>query len=102
MFLKKLKIAFVAAAILSLAACSTNPTQRNVGVVFSDTAITAKVKAALAGDPDVKGRDVNVETFRGKVQLSGFVSSPESAARAADLARRVDGVLEVQNAISIK
>jgi len=85
-----------------LAACSTDPTQRKVAVVFSDTAITTKVKAALAGDPDVKGRDVSVETFRGTVQLSGFVSSPESAARAADLARQVDGVRNVQNDLSVK
>lgn len=85
-----------------LSACSTDPTRCKVRVAIEDTAITAKVKAALAGDPDVKGRDVNLETFRGTVQLRGFVESPESARRAADLARRVDGIRDVQNAISVK
>ena len=71
-------------------------------MALSDTAISAKVKTALLGDPDVKGTDVQVETFRGTVQLSGFVDSPQSAARAADIARRVDGVLDVRNAIVVK
>lgn len=69
---------------------------------MSDTAISTKVKTALLGDPDVKGTNVNVETFRGTVQLSGFVDSPQSAARAADIARRVDGVREVRNALIVK
>lgn len=92
----------VSAVILTLSACSTDPNRRKVGVAISDAAITTKVKTALAGDPDVKGRDISVETFRGTVQLSGFVETPENARRAADLARRVDGVREVQNAISVK
>lgn len=96
------KAAVFAAVIATLAACSTDPTQRKVGVALSDTAITTKVKFALAGDPDVQGRDVNVETFRGTVQLSGFVSTPENVRRAADLARRVDGVREVRNALIVK
>jgi osmotically-inducible protein OsmY len=69
---------------------------------MADTAISAKVKTALLGDPDVKGTDVKVETFRGTVQLSGFVESPHSAARAADIARRVEGVREVRNALIVK
>lgn len=100
--LQHLKTGIIAASMLALAACSTDPTQRKVGVALEDTAITAKVKAALAGDPDVKGRDVSVETFRGTVQLSGFVDSPANVARAADLARRVDGVREVRNSLIVK
>lgn len=88
--------------MLSAAVCSTDPNTRKVGVALSDTAITAKVKAALVGDPDLKGTAVNVETFRGTVQLSGVVDSPESAYRAADLVRCVEGVREVRNSITVK
>lgn len=88
--------------ILTFTACSSSPTDRRVGVAIQDTAISARVKAALAGDPDVKARDVQVETFRGTVQLSGFVDSPENVRRAADVARRVDGVREVRNDLIVK
>lgn len=88
--------------LVILAACSTSPTDRRLGVVLGDTAISARVKAALAGDPDVKATDVQVETFRGTVQLSGFVDSPENVRRAVDVARRVDGVREVNNALIVK
>lgn len=88
--------------ILAFTACSSSPTDRRLGVAIGDTAISARVKAALAGDPDVKARDVQVETFRGTVQLSGFVDSPENVRRAADVARRVDGVREVRNDLIVK
>ncbi|MFC0253692.1 BON domain-containing protein [Massilia consociata] len=92
----------LSATLVALGACSTDPNTRKVGVALSDTAISTRVKTALLGDPDVKGRNVNVETFRGTVQLSGFVDNPESVARAADIARRVDGVREVRNALIVK
>ncbi len=88
--------------LVVLAACSASPTDRRIGVALEDTAISARVKAALAGDPDVKATDVQVETFRGTVQLSGFVDSPENVRRAVDVARRVDGVREVKNALVVK
>ena len=92
----------VGLAALTLSGCNTSPTARPVSVAVADTAISAKVKAALAGDPDVKATDVQVETFRGTVQLSGFVDSPANARRAADLAKRVDGVREVKNDLIVK
>ncbi len=88
--------------IMALSACSTSPNQRPVGVAINDTAISTKVKAALAADPDVKATDVQVETFKGVVQLSGFVDSPEQVRRAVDMARRVEGVQDVKNAIIVK
>lgn len=94
--------ALVSTMFVALAACTTSPTGRTVGVALDDTAISARVKAALAGDPDVKARDVQVETYRGTVQLSGFVDSPENIRRAAELARRVDGVREVKNDLLVK
>jgi hyperosmotically inducible periplasmic protein len=67
-----------------------------------DAAITAKVKAALAGDPRTKAHQVNVETREGAVQLSGFVDTSEAKATAADLARNVDNVKSVDNEIDVK
>lgn len=96
------RAAMLSATLVTLGACSTDPNTRKVGVALSDTAISTRVKTALLGDPDVKGTNVNVETFRGTVQLSGFVDSPQNAARAADIARRVDGVREVRNALIVK
>ena len=64
--------------------------------------ITTKVKAALINDPNVKAREVNVETFKGDVQLSGFVADPRDAQRAVELARGVKGVTSVKNDIRVK
>lgn len=83
-----------------LAGCATHNT--SIGTKMEDTAITAKVKAALFADPDVKGQQVAVDTVDGVVQLSGFVSSSAMAARAVDIARRTDGVRRVENKVSVR
>jgi hyperosmotically inducible protein len=69
---------------------------------IDDAAITAKVKAALAGDPRTKAHQVNVETREGAVQLSGFVDSSEAKSTAGELARSVDNVKSVDNEIDVK
>lgn len=81
------------------AGCAHNTT---IGQKFDDTAITTKVKAALLGDPDVKSSAISVETLEGAVQLSGFVSSQTQAQRAVDITRRVDGVKQVINKMTVK
>lgn len=101
-FTQPIKAIFVGALILTTAGCSTDPSDRRMSVALGDTAISAKIKAALLADPDVKGTDVQVETYRGTVQLSGFVASPQNASRAVDIARRVEGVAEVKNALIVK
>lgn len=85
-----------------LSACAPSGTHRGTGEYIDDTAITARVKTALATDPQAKATEVQVETFRGTVQLSGFVESSESAARAAQLARDVPGVKSVRNSMVIR
>ena len=70
--------------------------------VVDDGAITAKVKAALAGDPRTKAHQVNVETREGVVQLSGFVDSSEAKSTAEELARSVDNVRSVDNELDVK
>lgn len=75
---------------------------RTAGRAVDDTAITAKVKAALAGDSRVRAHQVNVETRDGVVQLSGFVDSSEAKSAATEVARTVDNVKRVDNEIDVK
>ncbi|HAV37728.1 MAG TPA: transporter [Massilia sp.] len=92
----------VAAAALSFTACAPTAHQQGTGEYIDDAVITSKVKAAFAADPTVKATEVQVETFKGTVQLSGFVESRESAQKAVQLAREVKGVKEVRNNTVIK
>lgn len=85
-----------------LSACAPSATNRATGEYIDDAAITTRVKTAFATDPQVKATEVQVETFRGTVQLSGFVDSSESAARAAQIARDVPGVKQVRNSMVIR
>jgi hyperosmotically inducible periplasmic protein len=92
----------VGALALSLAACSAVQGRETAGQYVDDTTITTKVKAALLRDEGLKGHQVNVETMEGTVQLSGFVDSAQQAARAAELARGVEGVKSVRNSIVVR
>lgn len=83
--------------LVSLAACAPTPTKEGTGEYIDDSMITGKVKAAFAADPTVKATQVQVETFKGTVQLSGFVDSRESAQKAVEIARSVKGVKSVKN-----
>src|SRR5688572_26763537 len=75
-----------------LIGCAATPQRASTGEMIDDTAITAKVKAALINDPQVKARDINVETFRGTVQLNGFVDERNQIDRAVEVARSQRGV----------
>ena len=83
--------------LVSLVACAPTPTREGTGEYIDDSLITSKVKAAFAADPTVKANQVKVETFKGTVQLSGFVDSRESAEKAVEIARNVKGVKSVKN-----
>jgi len=83
--------------LVSVVACAPTATREGTGEYVDDTVITTKVKAAFAADPTVKATQVQVETFKGTVQLSGFVDSPDSARRAVELARGIKGVKSVKN-----
>jgi osmotically-inducible protein OsmY len=99
---KRATAALAAALVAVLAACAPTPTREGTGEYVDDSVITAKVKAAFAADPQVKATEVKVETFKGTVQLSGFVNSHESAQRAVELARQVKGVKSVKNDTVLK
>jgi osmotically-inducible protein OsmY len=97
-----LLVASVGIAAPAFVGCSSTSTRSSTGEYIDDSVITAKVKTALARDDRVNGFAVNVETFRGVVQLSGFVDSPEEKDFAAQAARSVSGVVDVQNNISLE
>lgn len=92
----------VASVTFLLAACSATDSTRSTGEYTDDTAITARVKLAFVNDEQVSALDVQVETFRGIVQLSGFTDSNDLANRAATIARGVEGVKDVRNDIRIR
>lgn len=82
--------------------CAGTATRESTGEYVDDAGITTKVKAEFVRDPVVKALDVKVETFKGVVQLSGFVDTPEQKSRAEQIARNTPGVQSVKNNISIK
>ena len=82
--------------------CAGSPTQESTKEYFSDSWVTTKVKTALANDSIVKSAEVNVETFKGDVQLSGFVSSQAAMDQAVLVARNVQGVASVKNDMRVK
>jgi hyperosmotically inducible protein len=88
-------------AVVVVAACSPTRTTQSAGEVIDDSTLTAKVKTALIEDPVTKARDIEVETYRGVVQLAGFVDSAEQKSRAGELARKVSGVKEVRNDLRV-
>ncbi len=93
-------VVWVLAALI--AGCASSRTQESTGQYVDDSAITAKVKAAMLEDPGLKSLQVGVETYKGTVQLSGFVNSPEMRNRAATVASRVNGVKSVKNDLVVK
>jgi hyperosmotically inducible protein len=101
-FSKILSAAFLAVALVSVVACAPTEKREGTGQYIDDTVITTKVKAALVEDPLTKAIEINVETFKGVVQLSGFVASQAAADRAIELARGVAGVRSVKNDMRIK
>jgi osmotically-inducible protein OsmY len=82
--------------------CAGNRTSRSTGEFIDDSTIANKVKVALYADKEVSGTQVEVEVYRGTVQLSGFVDHAAQAQKAVQIARGVDGVKEVRNSLIIK
>ena len=95
-----------AAAAAGLGACASSKdgdSRRSTGEFTDDAALTAKVKSAIATDAGARTASaVNVETYRGVVQLTGFVDSEDQAARAVSATKKVQGVRSVKNDIRLK
>ncbi|MFZ0488095.1 MAG: BON domain-containing protein [Arenicellales bacterium] len=90
------------AAMCGLAGCAGSQTQESTGQFVDDSVLTTKVKTALIKDDKVDAVDIQVKTFKGDVQLSGFADSANEKVQAEDDAMRVEGVNEVKNDIRIK
>lgn len=93
---------FAASLLATMAACAPTATREGTGEYIDDSVITAKVKASIFNEPTLKAAEINVETFKGEVQLSGFVANPDSAQKAAEIARGVKGVTSVKNDVRVK
>jgi len=91
-----------AVSLIAVAGCASTAKHEGTGEYVDDTVITTKVKAAILNEPGLKSREINVETFKGVVQLSGFVISQTEADRAVQVTRGVGGVISVKNDMRLK
>jgi osmotically-inducible protein OsmY len=98
------KLASLAGIVLMATAlgCASTATSEGTGEYVDDTVITTKVKSAIFNEPTLKSAEINVETFKGTVQLSGFVNSSGDVDKAVKVARAVPGVTAVKNDMRIK
>ena len=99
---KFLSVLFLAITMVSFVGCASTSKQESTGQYMDDSLITTKVKASIFNEPDLKSAEINVETFKGVVQLSGFVAQPADAAKAGEIARGDKGVKSVKNDIRVK
>jgi osmotically-inducible protein OsmY len=91
-----------AVLLTSLLGCAGTSTKEGTGEYVDDTVVTTKVKAAIFNEPSLKSAEINVETFKGTVQLSGFVNSREDINKAVAVTRGVAGVTSVKNDMRLK
>lgn len=97
-----LTVFFSALLMVTALGCASTAKQEGTGEYVDDTVITAKVKAAILDEPTLKSAEINVETFKGVVQLSGFVSSQAAVNKAVEVTRKVGGVTSVKNDMRLK
>jgi len=100
--LKRIAAVLAAVMLTVMVGCAATPTKEGTGGYVDDSVITTKVKAAIFNEPTLKSAEINVETFKGVVQLSGFVSSQANVNKAAEVARGVGGVTGVRNDMRLK
>ncbi len=99
---QKIATGLFLASLFAVAGCASTATKEGTGEFVDDSVLTTKVKAEIFNEPSLKTFEIKVDTFKGVVQLSGFVARPESIAKAGEIARRVKGVKEVRNDILVK
>lgn len=100
--LKHFSAFFLAVLLVSMLGCASTSKHEGTGEYVDDSVITTKVKAAIFNEPSLKVAEINVETFKGVVQLSGFVSSRADMSKAVEIARGVSGVTSVKNDMRLK
>jgi hyperosmotically inducible protein len=94
--------AVVMVVTLAMVACASTRTQKSAGEQVDDSVTTGRVKAALIADPVTKAHQIDVETFKGTVQLNGFVDTAASKERATEVAKSTRGVQSVHNNLTVK
>jgi osmotically-inducible protein OsmY len=98
----RVSVLFAAVALTALVGCASTQKHESTGQYIDDTAITTSVKAAILNEPSLKSAEINVETFKGRVQLSGFVSTRANIDRAVVVAQGINGVTSVANDMKVK
>jgi osmotically-inducible protein OsmY len=101
-YVKRSGAVFGAVLMATVVGCASTPDHEGTGEYVDDTVITTKVKAAIFNEPTLNSGEINVETFKGVVQLSGFVSTQANIYKAAEVARNVGGVTNVRNDMRLK
>lgn len=100
--LKNVPVFLITMCLIFMVACTSTSHRESTGEYIDDTVITARVKSVILADESLKVAEINVETYKGVVQLSGFVSSMDAQYRAVKLAREVEGVKSVENDMHVK
>ena len=100
--LKYISTFILAVMLATLLGCASSPKHEGTGEYIDDSIITTKIKAAVLNEPSLKSAEINVETFKGTVQLSGFVNSESDIQKAVEVARSVKGVASVKNDMRVK
>ena len=103
---KRFATFFLAMALTSMLGCASTATstaaKQGNREATADADITSKVKTAIQGEPSLNSAQINVETSNGVVLLTGFASSAAAENTATELARYIQGVTLVRNAIQVK
>lgn len=99
---KSVSIVLLSLMFASMVGCNSAPKKETASEYIDDSYLTTKVKAAILRDPTLKSSEINVETYKGAVQLSGFVGSRSDITRAVEVTRTVRGVKAVRNDIQLK
>jgi osmotically-inducible protein OsmY len=100
--MNKFKLIIGLLLVMLIAGCAGGPKRESTGESFDDSVLTVKVQTSILGDSRLKLMQINVETYKGIVQLSGFVDSASAAARAETLAKTVKGVKSVNNSLNVR
>ena len=97
-----LKLLVCIGLVTTFLGCAATQKRESTGQYVDDSTITTKVKAAIFNEPGLKTLQITVNTYKGEVQLSGFVDSAQSVTKAGEVARSVNGVVSVKNDLVVK
>lgn len=100
--IKKISALVFIGLVASLSACAATDTKESTGQYVDNSVLTAKVKTAIFNEPSLKSTEIGVETFKGEVQLSGFVSTIAQTNKAVEVAKSIPGVTSVKNDMRVK